>query len=146
MPEPTVLRVTGTLHQHGNRALLVLADRLEGYDTFLTGSLQLDSGLSMPVKILTLDDVTVLHPADTASLPTGPWSGRLRLGHGLRDRGFPADLTAAAAAANRALGALDDAETRYVVTFLSEAATDHIRTDRISVIVSALPALPGGSA
>ena len=39
--------------------MLVLAERLDGVDTFLTGVLEV-SGESFPVRILTLDDVTVL--------------------------------------------------------------------------------------
>jgi len=126
-------------------ALLVLDERLNGHDTFLSGSLELGIGDRLPVKILTFDHVTVLHPASTASLPEGAWSGRLHLRHGLRARSIPDDLATAAIRRGRRIGALDEAEARYAVTFLGEAASAPIRAARIDVIVNALPAIAGGS-
>lgn len=41
----------------------------------------------------------------------------------------------------RDLGALDQAELRYALTFLGEASTGTIRNDRINAIVAALPRL-----
>ncbi|MFE5302323.1 hypothetical protein [Streptomyces sp. NPDC056632] len=123
--------------------LLVLEDRLEGHDTFLTGTLTLD-GHDIPVRITTLDDSTTLQP--TQPLPVRiaeQWSATLHLRHGQRPREIPDDLRAAAHAAGRDLDALDDAELRYTLTFLGEATTPAIRTDRLTAIVTGLPTLQG---
>lgn len=144
MPDPITIDVTGTIRDDGGSALLVLDERLDGHDTFLPGSLELGDGDRLPVKILTFDDVTVLHPASTASLPEGAWAGRLHLRHGLRARSVPDDLAAAATRRKRRIDALDEAEARYAITFLGEAANASIRAARIDVIVNALPALAGG--
>jgi hypothetical protein len=143
MPDPITINVTGTIRNDDGSPLLVLDERLDGHDTFLPGSLELGGGL-LPVKILTFDDVTVLHPASAASLPAGKWAGRLHLRHGLRARSVPDDLAAAATRRKRRIDVLDEAETRYAVTFLSEATNAAIRAARIDVIVNALPALAGG--
>jgi hypothetical protein len=131
--------------QNGTGApVLVLKDRLEGHDTFLSGNLELDGAL-IPVRILTFDDVTVLHPTGKPFEFNGTdWSGHLHLPHGLRKQPAPPDLEQAAAEQGRALAALDKAELRYAVTFLTEATTPHIRSARIDVIVSALPMTSGG--
>ncbi|MGW7064955.1 hypothetical protein ACWGHM_41595 [Streptomyces sp. NPDC054904] len=125
--------------------LLVLDARLEGRDTFLTGTLTLD-GHDIPVRITTLDDSTTLQP--TQPLPDDlpdQWSATLHLRHGQRPRDIPDDLRAAAHAASRELDALDDAELRYALTFLGEATTPAIRTDRLTAIVTGLPSLEGDS-
>jgi hypothetical protein len=145
MPDPITLDVTGTVRTDDGPALLVLDERLDGHDTFLSGSLDLGIGDRLPVRILTFDDVTVLHPASTASLPGGAWAGRLHLRHGLRARSIPDDLAAAAIRRERRIDALDEAEARYAVTFLGEAASAPIRAARIDAIVNALPATAGGS-
>lgn len=137
----TIITVTGTVRHVGGETQLVLAERIVGYDTFLSGILEV-SGQILPVRIITLDDVTVLRvlkPADVAGI--GPaWSGQLRLPHGARPPAIPADLAAAAAHQHRTLDALDDAELRYALTFLDEATTERIRQSRIAAIVAALPA------
>ncbi|MEE6260171.1 hypothetical protein [Plantactinospora sonchi] len=120
----------------------MLAERLGGHDTFLTGVLQLGDR-RIAVRIITLDDVTVLRPVAPeafADLATS-CSGVLHLPHGSRRRAIPADLAAAAARHQRALDHLDDAELRYALTFLEEAATSHIRQARIDAIVAAIPAM-----
>jgi hypothetical protein len=139
MPEPPTLKVAGTVQDRDGGVLLVLDSRLEGHDTFLAGRLDLDDGRSLPVRIITLDEMTVLRPAGPTALRPGRWSGSLRLRHGLRPVAIPADLADSAAHQGRAIGALDDAETRYAVTFLSEAATPGIRAARVTAIVNALP-------
>jgi hypothetical protein len=139
MPEPPALKVAGTVQARDGSVLLVLDSRLEGHDTFLAGLLDLGDGASIPVRIITLDEMTVLCPADPATVCPGRWSGSLRLRHGLRPVVIPADLADAAAREGRAVSGLDDAETRYAVTFLGEASTLGIRAARIAAIVSALP-------
>lgn len=141
MPRTSVsLPVGGSVGRTPDGPLLVLTERLGGHDTFLSGRLDLD-GTSILVRIMTLDDVTVLHPSDPENLPAlrARWSGTLHLPHGLRPQTAPGDLESAAEVEGRILGALDDAELRYALTFLSEATTPEIRTARIAAIVSALP-------
>jgi hypothetical protein len=145
MPQTTTrMPVTGTVTTDSDGTMLILAERIDGHDTFLTGELEIDGHGTVNVRILTLDDVTVLRlTAEPASAVVATWSGVLHLPHGWRPRSVPSDLTHAAAVANRHLGALDDAELRYALTFLDEAVTPQIRTGRIDVIVSALPVQAG---
>ncbi|MGH3905508.1 MAG: hypothetical protein ACRDTE_15180 [Pseudonocardiaceae bacterium] len=143
MPQiATALPVRGTVTTDAAGPLIVLANRLDGYDTFLTGQLELAGRSAIGVRIFTFDDVTVLRPRDeSVSLPAGECAGVLHLSHGWRNQRVPADLVAAAAAAHRDLARLTDAEQRYALTFLGEATTDAIRQGRIDIIVSALPAI-----
>jgi hypothetical protein len=137
---PVKANVDGTVTLSSEGPLLVLSRRLDGHDTFLIGSLDIGE-TTIPVRILTLDDVTVLRPTDSSSAPSEGtrWHGTLRLPHGLRPRTVPPDLRDAADQDGRFLDALDEAELRYVLTFLSEATTSSIRQDRVRAIVSALP-------
>jgi hypothetical protein len=138
------LPVTGTVAADSQGTMLVLSQRLDGHDSFLTGLLQLEATPPMAVRILTFDDVTVLRVLDQSTLsPTKPWAGILHLPHGWRKRTVPDDLVAAAATADRDIEALDDAELRYALTFLGEASTEAIRRARIEAIVNALPRLDG---
>ncbi|HUZ51398.1 MAG TPA: hypothetical protein VMU94_02565 [Streptosporangiaceae bacterium] len=145
MPETTQsLPVTGTVAADSNGTRLVVSERLDGHDTFLTGQLQLGDDPPMAVRILTFDDVTVLRLLDQPSTPlTKTWAGILHLPHGWRTRPIPDDLATAATTAHRDLGALDEAELRYALTFLGEASTDAIRQDRIEAIISAMPRSDG---
>ncbi|MGW0731836.1 hypothetical protein [Streptomyces sp. NPDC002851] len=136
--------VHGTVAQGADGPMLVVSRRLDGHDTFLKGSLKVGEA-TIPVRILTLDDVTVLRPADHAAiLPIGTqWHGTLHLPHGLRPRTVPPDLEQRAELEGRSLETLDEAELRYVLTFLSESTTAAIRRARVEAIVSALPMNPG---
>ena len=67
MPEPPSLQVSGTVQARDGGVLLVLDSRLEGHDTFLAGQLDLDDGPSLSVRIITLDEMTVLRPAGPGS-------------------------------------------------------------------------------
>lgn len=133
------LPVRGTTRHDEHGLLLVLEQRLDGHDTFLSGRLDLGQGPE-PVRIISLDDVTVLRPKQPLPVSTPVWTGVLHLPHGLRPRSVPADLTAAAQSHGRDLDALDPAEMRYALTFLDEATAELIRAARIDAIVSALPA------
>lgn len=128
--------------------LLVLDGRLEGHNSFLTGTLAVN-GLEIPVRITTLDDITALQPTQNlASVPerlSERWAGTLHLRHSQRPRTIPDDLNAAAGGAARNLNALDDAELRYALTFLGEATTAPIRAARLNAIVHALPTCGGES-
>lgn len=141
---PLSVPVEGTVTHSPEGPLLRLTRRLDGHDTFLAGRLDI-AGSNIPVRILTLDDVTVLRPTSDLATPADGeyWHGRLHLPHGLRPRSVPADLGAAADAEGRSLDALDEAELRYALTFLSEATTPDIRQARVGAVVSALPATEG---
>ncbi|MGW7318176.1 hypothetical protein [Streptomyces sp. NPDC054865] len=140
---PRALPVHGRTIPAASGPLLVLDERLEGHDTFLTGTLTLD-GHDIPVRITTLDDSTTLQPTQPPpdDLPE-QWSATLHVRHGQRPRDLPEDLRTAASAAGRDLDALDDAELRYALTFLGEATTPAIRTDRLAAIITGLPTLEG---
>lgn len=145
MPSTSMtVAVHGTVVQGPDGPFLVLSERLDGHDTFLKGSLE-TGGERIFVRILTLDDVTVLRPAGHSAVPAvgTEWDGTLHLPHGLRPRTVPPDLEQAAAKEGRALEALDEAELRYVLTYLSESTTTTIRQARVEAIVSALPAITG---
>lgn len=132
--------ITGSFHEVEGNVQLVLAERIDGHDTFLTGVLELDDR-AIPIRIITLDDVTVLRsvqPGEFADTP-GTCTGILHLPHGARPRSAPPDLVAEATARRRTLANLDEAELRYALTFLDEATTAPIRQSRIRVIVDALP-------
>lgn len=138
----TVLHVTGTVAADSAGAILVLSERLDGHDTFLTGLLDAGDGLPTPVRILTFDDVTVLRLTGDRTAPDirdGRWSAALHLPHGQRPREIPLDLADAARGGRRDLTVLDTAELRYALTFLGEAATTAIRRARIDAILTALP-------
>jgi hypothetical protein len=138
----TVLPVSGTVARDSAGAMLVLSQRLEGHDTFLTGLLDAGDGPRIPVRILTFDDVTVLRLAgdDPApGIPGGRWSAVLHLPHGQRPRVIPPDLAEAARRGRRDLTVLDTAELRYALTFLGEATTTAIRQARIDAILTVLP-------
>jgi hypothetical protein len=140
MPETAhSMHVSGTIAADSDGITLLLSERLNGRDTFLTGQLQLGNAPPVAVKILTFDDVTVLRIADHSPPPTTPWAGILHLPHGWRPRSIPDDLASAASTAGRDLQVLDEAALRYALTFLNEASTGTIRHARIDAIVSALP-------
>jgi hypothetical protein len=140
------LPVTGTVTADSNGTILVLSERLDGHNTFLTGQVQIGEAPPQAVRILTFDDVTVLRLRDQSPTPlVGSWSGILHLPHGWRTRSIPDDLAAAATTAHRDLGALDEAELRYALTFLGEASTDTIRHARIHAIINALPRMDGAA-
>ncbi|WP_405842625.1 hypothetical protein OG528_30040 [Streptomyces platensis] len=136
--------VTGMLSQGPNGPLLVLSRRLDGHDTFLKGSLEVGEA-QIPVRILTLDDVTVLRLTNHANFPAlgTSWQGTLHLPHGLRPRTVPPDLRQTAERENRSLDVLDEAELRYALTFLSESTTAAVRQARVEAIVSAMPTTAG---
>jgi hypothetical protein len=138
----TTLHVTGTLATESAGTMLVLSQRLDGHDTFLTGLLDTGDGRPVPVRILTFDDITVLRLPSHRSAPDlsdGRWSATLHLPHGQRPREIPPDLAGAARRHRRDLTILDAAELRYALTFLGEATTDQIRQGRIDAILAALP-------
>jgi hypothetical protein len=139
----TPISVEGSVQTADGRTLLILASRLEGHDTFLTGTLDLGAE-QITVRVMTFDDMTVLLPDHDASPPsTSAWTGALRLRRGRRQERVPADLAAAASEQGILLSALDEPEMRYATTYLDEATTPQIRQARIAAILGPLPQLPG---
>jgi hypothetical protein len=137
-PTDETLSVSGTTRHDEDGLLLVLEQHIEGHDTFLSGRLDLGPE-SVPVRIISFDDVTVLRPLESVLVAASRWTGVLHLPHGARPRRIPADLADAARKVERDVAALDPAELRYALTFLGEATTGTIRAARIEAIVSALP-------
>jgi hypothetical protein len=135
--------VEGTIQSSGGRRLLILTARLEGHDTFLTGSLHVGSE-KIAVRVMTFDDMTVLLPDPSApQLPDTAWAGILQLRTGRRDLDMPPDLASAAQQQGVLLSALDEPEMRYATTYLGEASTAAIRQARIAAILAPLPRRPG---
>ncbi|MDT0615208.1 hypothetical protein [Streptomyces lancefieldiae] len=145
MPRHTgELAVHGHLQQREGETLLVVDERLSGHDTFLSTTLHLEQPVhvpELPVRILTFDDGTVLSPLDPV-LPqerTGEeWSGTLLIPHGARPPAIPGDLAQAAAEAGVDTGGWSPAEARHLLTFLGEAGSASVRTERIGMIITAL--------
>jgi hypothetical protein len=139
----TTLPVEGRTQLAADGPLLVLDQRLTGHDTFLTGVLEVEH-VRINVRILTLDDLTVLQPVLTGAAIhcSSRWAGILHLPHGQRRRAAPVDLREAAGLAGRNLDDLDDADLHYALTFLEEATTPEIRKARIQAIAVALPPTP----
>lgn len=138
--------VTGTITEDSQGTMLVLSERLHGHNTFLAGKLQVGSDQVLSVRIITLDDVTVLRLLDQPRTHLkDPWAGVLQLPHGWHNRAIPSDLLTAAKKARKDLSILDEAELRYALTFLGEAGTDVIRQARINAIVNALPLMVDAS-
>jgi hypothetical protein len=140
----TAVPIHGTVRRDSHGLLLVLDQRIESRDTYLSGLLDLGEGPTA-VSIITLDDITVLRPKGPIAEPEPVWTGTLHLPAGIRPRQIPDDLAAAARFSRRDLSALDSAELRYALTFLSEASTEPIRAARIAAIVTALPPKEGGT-
>lgn len=145
MPRHTgELAVHGHLRQREGKTLLVVDERLSGRDTFLSTTLRLEQPAHLPdvaVRILTFDDVTVLSPLAPV-LPQErageEWSGTLLIPHGARPPAIPDDLAQAAAEAGVDTGGWSPAEARHLLTFLGEAGSASVRTERIALIITTL--------
>ncbi len=148
MPRHTgELVVRGRLERREGAVLLVVDERLSGHDTFLSTTLRLDQPVrlpDLPVRILTFDDVTVLAPL-VSVLPQSQdgeeWEGTLLIPHGARPPTIPDDLAQAAAEAGVDTSSWSPAEARHLLTFLSEAGSGPVRTERIGLIIAALAGL-----
>ncbi|MGW2046278.1 hypothetical protein ACWCPF_13995 [Streptomyces sp. NPDC001858] len=142
------LAVHGRLEPREEKVLLVVHERLSGFDTFLSATLRLDRPVALPqlpIRILTFDDVTVLSPLGPA-LPQAQadeaWSGTLLIPHSSRPPTIPEDLAQAAAEAGVDTGGWTPTEARQLLTFLGEAGPGPVRTERISMIVATLADRP----
>ncbi|MGW2088942.1 hypothetical protein [Streptomyces sp. NPDC001880] len=138
------LAVHGRLERREETVLLIVDERLSGYDTFLSATLRLDRPVvlsELPVRILTFDDVTVLLPLKSG-LPQaqagGEWSGTLLIAHGSRPPTIPDDLAQAVAEAGVDTSGWSPAEARQLLTFLGEAGPGPVRIERIGIIIATL--------
>lgn len=145
MPRHTgELAVRGRLERREGTVLFVVDKRLSGHDTFLSTTLRLDQPVhlpELPVRILTFDDVTVLAPL-VSVLPQSQdgeeWGGTLLIPHGARPPTIPDDLAQAAAERGVDTTGWSPAEARHLLTFLGEAVSGPVRTERIGMIIAAL--------
>ncbi|WP_439681574.1 hypothetical protein [Embleya sp. MST-111070] len=132
----------------GGEEQFVLTRRLTGRDTYLSGMLALAGTPAMPVRVLTLDDVTVLVPdpvpeptvtgAPAPAAPEPVREGVLRLRAAGRPAPVPVDLAEAAEAAGLDWASRDPIEVRHLLAFLAEARGEPVRRERIRVIVESL--------
>lgn len=145
MPRHTgELKIYGRLERREGTVLFVVDEPLSGHDTFLSTTLRLDQPThlpELPVRIHTFDDVTVLVPL--VSVPPQvqagrEWSGTLLIPHGARPPTIPDDLARVAAEAGVDTSGWSPAEARHLLTFLSEADSGPVRTERIGMIIAAM--------
>ena len=143
-----MMPVRGAVRRRGDKPLLVLNRRLDGHDTFLQADLALDpDGVNVRVRVLTFDDVTVLHPAPDTDLPDrthgASWTGRLRLPVERRPGTVPDDLADALAGAGLPadLAGLDERERRHLLGYLADATEPATRCSRIITLVAGLRGL-----
>jgi hypothetical protein len=136
MNKSEVLSICGAIVLGPTGKHLLLDQRIHDQDTFLRAELRIDS-LTIPVRIHTLDNLTVLVPAasDGERLLVGRFDGTLTVATGRRQFKIPRDLAAAAAAHGLDIDLLDQSELRYALTFLSEASSPEIRGQRIDAIL-----------
>jgi len=113
-----------------------LDQRINDYDTFLRAELTIED-LTIPVRIHTLDDLTVLVPseADASVFRGGRFVGSLLVATGRREFKVPGDLAVAATARGLDIDLLDQSELRYALTFLGQASNLEIRNQRIDAIL-----------
>ena len=136
--------VQGHLQLREDGLLFILDERLTGHDTFLSTTLRLKAPLpadGIRVRILSFDDVTVLSPLDDPGLEGKAgqqWSGTLLLPHGCRPPAIPEDLARAAAKAGIDTAAWSEPEARQLLTYLGEARSGPVRTERVRAIIVAL--------
>ncbi len=141
------LPVRGVVRHQSGVPLLVLQERLDGYDTFLLADLTLaPSDAALRVRVHTFDDTTVLHPARGTAIDRADgesWSGRLRPPARRRAEPMPADLADALTAAGLPadLAALDQRERRHLLGYLADASDPAVRRSRIVTIVAGLHGL-----
>jgi len=124
------------------RALLEFDHRLEGVDTYLSGTLDVaGSNQSIPVQVLTFGQVTLLRPIEPLSLglEARTWHrAKLVLADLSGRHRIPADLETALRTAGYAPDQMPESERRYVVNFVAEAHDPGIRCARIELALAAL--------
>jgi hypothetical protein len=115
----------------------VLDERITGHDSYRPARLVRPDGPEVTVRVLTLDDITLIYPlSDQIRLPD-EWDGRLLLTAKPRGPKLPADLAAALVAAGVDVDELDPARRRHLIGFVAEAKPGPTREARIAAAVQA---------
>jgi hypothetical protein len=141
----TEFGVRGRRHDYGGARAYVLDRRISGHDTFRPARLHVE-GLptAVRVRVLTLDDLTLVCPlANETGLPE-KWHGTLVLPDTHRDAELPADLAASLAAAGIAADRIEESQRRYLAGFVAEARPGPTRDARVAAAVSAVRRDLGG--
>lgn len=125
-------------HDNGVRAYL-LDERLTGRDSYRVAELVVAGGETIVrVRVLTLDDVTIVCPLPGEPSLPDHWEGRLVLRSRERGITMPSDLERALADAGLDPATLDAAQRRHLVGFVSEARPGPTRAARLAVAVAAV--------
>lgn len=138
----TRLAVRGRRHDHAGARAYVLDRRITGHDSFRPAELLVEGleGLRTlaRVRVLTLDDVTLVCPLPDQPPLAQEWEGTLVLPDTHRDTDLPADLAASLAAVGITPDQLEEAQRRYLAGFVAEARPGPTRDARVAVAVSAV--------
>ncbi|MFD2077860.1 hypothetical protein SAMN05421678_10828 [Actinopolymorpha cephalotaxi] len=169
---PTRIAVRGQRHDHAGATAYVLDRRLTGYDSYRPAVLLLTESRpaeppagstrvtcrAVRVRVLTLDDVTLVSPLGASGAAAGPgthprpdpdslpesWEGTLVLPEGRRQVNVPADLAAALAGAGIDADEVGEAHLRHLVGYVNEAGPGRTRAARVSAAVTAVRREVGG--
>ncbi|WP_020577734.1 hypothetical protein [Actinopolymorpha alba] len=134
---PESLAIRGHREDHDGMRAYVLDRRLTGYDSYRTARLIVADRPPLRVRVLTLDDLTVLCPLPEQRELPDRWEGTLELPATSRGSVMPADLTRALVEAGIEPTALDDAQRRHLIGFVAEARPGPTRDARLAAAVSA---------
>ncbi|MEQ4206443.1 hypothetical protein ABN028_07665 [Actinopolymorpha sp. B17G11] len=144
------MAVRGHREDHDGLRSYVLDERISGYDSYRAAKLVLAgawepgveyarSRVSVQVRVLTLDDVTIVNPLPGQPELPDHWRGTLVLPASTRGRSMPADLTRALLAAGLDPADLDSGPRRHLVEFVAEARPGSPTRDaRLAAAVAAL--------
>lgn len=143
--------VVVTVQESGQppRTDFVIVPKLVGEDSYLTGTLSVSS-VDLKVRILTLDNRTVLVPAGWHDpLPAALTDGirieaLLTLRSPCNAPPLPDDLDRALHACGLKIASADPRQQAYLLAFLAEARDTSIRQGRIDLICDSLAATGDG--
>lgn len=118
----------------------VLSERITGHDSYRPAHLIRPPDPPLLVRVMTLDDITIVYPLESGVTLPDEWDGTLRLASKPRGLRMPADLAAALAEAGVDAEQLDPAQRRHLIGFVAEARPGPTRQARIAAAVkSVLP-------
>jgi hypothetical protein len=152
------MEVRGHREDHDGFRSYVLDERISGYDSYRAAELVLDEvceppaeyapdQVSVQVRVLTLDDVTIVSPLPGQPELPDRWRGHLVLPASSRGRAMPADLTCALLAAGLDPSDLEAGSLRHLVEFVAEARPGSATRDaRVAAAVDALRSISVGTA
>lgn len=115
----------------------VLDERIAGHDSFLPARLVRPDQPDVTVRVLTLDDITLIYPLTPEIRLPDDWHGTLRLASHRRGPKLPSDLATALAEAGVDVERLDPARRRHLIGFVAEAKPGPTREARITAAVAA---------